>query len=78
MPIALLGGWDLSLKNRIFVHFGPFLGLYSFFSKTARYFAQSRTYANPDSLRVVTRTRGFFPFPHFRPFHELNIQSEIY
>ncbi len=36
MPVALLGGRVLSLKNQIFGHFSPFLDFFPIFSKTAR------------------------------------------
>ncbi len=34
MPVALLGGWELSLKHRLFHHFRRYLDFYSFFSRT--------------------------------------------
>ena len=40
MPVASLGGWELSLKNQIFGHLRRFLDFCSIFSTTARYFAQ--------------------------------------
>ena len=46
MPLTFLGGWELSFKSRSFGPFGWFLAFYSIFSKTARYFAQHRTYVD--------------------------------
>ncbi len=60
MPEALLIGWELDLKNRTFAHLWQFLSLYSILLKSARYFTQHRTYADPDSLHILTRTRGYF------------------
>ena len=34
-PVVLLGGWKLSLNNRVFGHVWQFLDFYSIFSKTA-------------------------------------------
>ena len=67
MPIASLGGWHLSLKNRIFVQFWQFLDFDSIFLKNGPLFCPTPTFC---------RTRfSSIPDPHVRQCLNLYVSA---